>query len=186
MLFPGEVVLIACVILVGLFALQRYGTHKVVFVFAPVVIIWLVSIFSIGLYNIIRWNPKKFCAISPNYLIKFFIKTGKEGWISLGGMLLCITGTEAMFADIGHFTTVSIRLAFSFVIYPCLVVQYMDQAAFLSKNLNSVHNSFYDSTEPILWPVFVIATLTSIVGSQAIITATFSIIKQCHVLGCFH
>ncbi|KAG5079308.1 hypothetical protein JHK86_003373 [Glycine max] len=62
----------------------------------------------------------------------------------------------------------------------------MDQAAFLSKNLNSVHNSFYDSTEPILWPVFVIATLTSIVGSQAIITATFSIIKQCHVLGCFH
>ncbi|KHN00638.1 Potassium transporter 4 [Glycine soja] len=113
----GEVVLIACVILVGLFALQRYGTHKVVFVFAPVVIIWL-----------------------------FFIKTGKEGWISLGGMLLCITGTEAMFADIGHFTTVSIRLAFSFVIYPCLVVQYMDQAAFLSKNLNSVHNSFYDST----------------------------------------
>ncbi|KAG5062360.1 hypothetical protein JHK85_003543 [Glycine max] len=70
----SEVVLIACVILVGLFALQRYGTHKVVFVFAP-----------------------------------FFIKTGKEGWISLGGMLLCITGTEAMFADIGHFTTVSIR-----------------------------------------------------------------------------
>ncbi|KAH1260470.1 Potassium transporter 4 [Glycine max] len=153
----GEVVLIACVILVGLFALQRYGTHKVVFVFAPVVIIWLVSIFSIGLYNIIRWNPKKFCAISPNYLIKFFIKTGKEGWISLGGMLLCITGTEAMFADIGHFTTVSIRLAFSFVIYPCLVVQYMDQAAFLSKNLNSVHNSFYDSTGhnlnwKCLWP----------------------------------
>jgi len=96
MLFPGEVVLIACVILVGLFALQRYGTHKVVFVFAPVVIIWLVSIFSIGLYNIIRWNPKKFCAISPNYLIKFFIKTGKEGWISLGGMLLCITGKSAL------------------------------------------------------------------------------------------
>ncbi|KAL5173424.1 Potassium transporter 4 [Glycine soja] len=185
-LFPVEVVLIACVILVGLFALQHYGTHKVAFVFAPVVIIWLAAIFSIGLYNIIYWNPKIFHAISPHYLIKFFIKTGKEGWISLGGMLLCITGTEAMFADIGHFTTLSIRLAFAFVIYPCLVVQYMGQAAFLSKNLNSVHNSFYDSIpEPILWPVFVIATLAAIVGSQAVITATFSIIKQCHVLGCF-
>ncbi|KAH1206607.1 Potassium transporter 4 [Glycine max] len=181
-----EVVLIACVILVGLFALQHYGTHKVAFVFAPVVIIWLAAIFSIGLYNIIYWNPKIFHAISPLYLIKFFIKNAKEGWISLGGMLLCITGTEAMFADIGHFTTLSIRLAFAFVIYPCLVVQYMGQAAFLSKNLNSVHNSFYDSIpEPILWPVFVIATLAAIVGSQAVITATFSIIKQCHVLGCF-
>ena len=95
-LFPVEVVLIACVILVGLFALQHYGTHKVAFVFAPVVIIWLAAIFSIGLYNIIYWNPKIFHAISPHYLIKFFIKTGKEGWISLGGMLLCITGMSAL------------------------------------------------------------------------------------------
>ncbi|XVF16087.1 hypothetical protein REPUB_Repub10bG0001100 [Reevesia pubescens] len=95
-------------------------------------------------------------------------------------------GTEAMFADLGHFTALSIRLAFAFVIYPCLVVQYMGQAAFLSRNLQSIPNSFYDSIPgPVFWPIFVIATLAAIVGSQAVITATFSIIKQCHALGCF-
>ncbi|KAF7819327.1 potassium transporter 4 [Senna tora] len=182
----GVLVLLACVILIGLFALQHFGTHKVAFMFAPIVIVWLVSIFSVGLYNTIYWNPKIVCALSPHYIFKFFIQTGKDGWISLGGILLCITGTEAMFADLGHFTALSIRLAFAFVIYPCLVVQYMGQAAFLSKNPNSVNNTFYDSIpEPVYWPVFVIATLAAIVGSQAVITATFSIIKQCHALGCF-
>ncbi|XP_039047219.1 potassium transporter 4-like [Hibiscus syriacus] len=185
-LTSGELVVLACVILVGLFALQHVGTHRVAFMFAPVVIIWLVSIFSIGLYNIIHWNPKIVHAISPYYIIKFFRETGKDGWISLGGILLSVTGTEAMFADVGHFTALSIRLAFAFVVYPCLVVQYMGQAAFLSRNLEKIPNSFYDSIPgSVYWPVFVIATLAAIVGSQAIITATFSIIKQCHALGCF-
>ncbi|CAL5185503.1 unnamed protein product [Lathyrus oleraceus] len=182
----GELVLLACVILVGMFALQHCGTHRIAFMFAPIVIIWLLSIFIIGIYNTVLWNPKIVFAISPHYIIQFFIKTGTEGWISLGGILLCITGAEAMFADLGHFTATSIRLAFAAVIYPCLVMQYMGQAAFLSKNLNSIQNSFYDSIpEPVFWPVFVIATLAAIVGSQASITATFSIIKQCHALDCF-
>ncbi|XP_011651330.1 potassium transporter 4 isoform X1 [Cucumis sativus] len=182
----GTLLLIACAILVGLFALQHCGTHKVAFMFAPIVIIWLLSIFSIGLYNIIHWNPSIIRAISPHYVIKFFRVTGKDGWLSLGGILLAITGTEAMFADLGHFTALSIRIAFAFLIYPCLVVQYMGQAAFLSKNLNLFPNSFYDSIpDPVFWPVFVIATLAAIVGSQAVITATFSIVKQCHALGCF-
>ncbi|XP_038894423.1 potassium transporter 4 [Benincasa hispida] len=182
----GTLLLIACAILVGLFALQHCGTHKVAFMFAPIVIIWLLSIFSIGLYNIIHWNPRIICAISPHYVIKFLRVTGKDGWLSLGGILLSITGTEAMFADLGHFTALSIRIAFAFVIYPCLVVQYMGQAAFLSKNLDLFPNSFYDSIpDPVFWPVFVIATLAAIVGSQAVITATFSIVKQCHALGCF-
>ncbi|XP_022982658.1 potassium transporter 4-like [Cucurbita maxima] len=182
----GELLLIACAILVGLFALQHCGTHKVAFIFAPIVIIWLLSIFSVGLYNVIHWNPRIICAISPHYIIKFLRVTGKDGWLSLGGVLLAIAGTEAMFADLGHFTALSIRLAFAFVIYPCLVVQYMGQAAFLSKNLDLFPNSFYDSIpEPVFWPVFVIATLAAIVGSQAVITATFSIVKQCHALGCF-
>ncbi|KAK9108641.1 hypothetical protein Syun_024652 [Stephania yunnanensis] len=182
----GEVVLLACIILVGLFALQHWGTHKVAFLFAPIVIIWLISIFSVGIYNIVRWNPKILKALSPYYVIKFFRKNGRDGWISLGGILLCTTGTEAMFADLGHFTALSIRLAFGFVVYPCLVVQYMGQAAFLSRNPESILTSFYDSIpDPVFWPVFVIATLAAIVGSQAVITATFSIIKQCHSLGCF-
>lgn len=182
----GELVLLACVILVGLFALQHCGTHRVAFLFAPIILIWLVSIFSIGIYNTIRWNPKVVYGFSPHYIVKFFNLTGKDGWISLGGVLLSITGTEAMFADLGHFTALSIRLAFAFIIYPCLVVQYMGQAAYLSKNPGMIRDSFYNSIpEPVFWPVFVVATLAAIVGSQAVITATFSIIKQCHALGCF-
>ncbi|PON35491.1 Potassium transporter [Parasponia andersonii] len=185
-LTSGELLLLACVILVGLFALQHCGTHRVAFLFAPIVLIWLLSIFSIGLYNTISWNPKIVYAFSPHYIIKFFRETGKDGWISLGGVLLSITGTEAMFADLGHFTALSIRLAFAFVVYPCLVVQYMGQAAYLSKNPQRIHSSFYSSIpEPVFWPVFVVATLAAIVGSQAVITATFSIVKQCHALGCF-
>ncbi|KAI4387668.1 hypothetical protein MLD38_000084 [Melastoma candidum] len=185
-LTSGQVLLIACVILVGLFALQHFGTHKVAFLFAPIIILWLLSIMCIGLYNIIHWNPKIVQALSPYYIIKFFKENGKDGWISLGGILLSITGTEAMFADLGHFTAFSIRMAFAFVIYPCLVIQYMGQAAFLSKNVSSIPHSFYHSIPgPVFWPVFVIATLAAIVGSQAVITATFSIVKQCHALGCF-
>jgi KUP system potassium uptake protein len=89
----GELLLIACVILVGLFALQHFGTHRVAFMFAPIVTIWLLSIFSIGLYNTIHWNPKIVYAFSPHYIIKYFSETGKDGWISLGGILLSITGT---------------------------------------------------------------------------------------------
>lgn len=185
-LHDGAVVIIACVVLVGLFALQHRGTHKVAFIFAPVVIIWLLCIAAIGVYNTVHWNPRVFHALSPYYIYKFFKVTGKDGWMSLGGILLCTTGTEAMFADLGHFTNASIRVAFACVIYPCLVLQYMGQAAFLSKNLSVSHASFYDSIpEPIYWPVFVVATLAAIVGSQAVISATFSIIKQCHSLGCF-
>ncbi|CAL5084621.1 unnamed protein product [Urochloa decumbens] len=182
----GWIVFIACVVLVGLFALQHRGTHRVAFIFAPIVVLWLLGIGIIGLYNIIHWNPRIFVALSPHYIVKFFKRTGTDGWISLGGVLLAITGTEAMFADLGHFTAASIRLAFVGVIYPCLVLQYMGQAAFLSKNMSAVYNSFYLSIpSPLFWPVFVIATLAAIVGSQAIISATFSIVKQCLALGCF-
>ncbi|OIV90050.1 hypothetical protein TanjilG_21182 [Lupinus angustifolius] len=141
----GELALLACVILVGLFALQHYGTHNVAFLFAPILTIWLISLFIVGLYNTIYWNPKIVRALSPYYILKFFNDTHTQGWMSLGGIILCTTGTEAMFADLGHFTAMSIRLAFAFVIYPCLVMQYMGQAAFLSKNLDSIDSSFYDS-----------------------------------------
>ncbi|KAL6896907.1 hypothetical protein ACP4OV_007479 [Aristida adscensionis] len=182
----GWILFIACVVLVGLFALQHRGTHKVAFMFAPIVVLWLLSIGIIGLYNIIHWNPRICLALSPHYTVKFFKATGRDGWVALGGVLLAITGTEAMFADLGHFTAASIRLAFVGVIYPCLVLQYMGQAAFLSKNMSAVRDSFYLSIpRPVFWPVFVIATLAAVVGSQAIISATFSIVKQCLALGCF-
>lgn len=88
----GVILLISCVVLVGLFALQHCGTHKVGFLFAPVVILWLISIFAIGLYNTIHWNPKIVLALSPHYIVRFFGHTGRDGFMSLGGVLLAITG----------------------------------------------------------------------------------------------
>lgn len=89
---PDYVVLISCVIIVVLFSLQHHGTHRVAFVFAPIVAAWLLCISSIGIYNIFRWNPHIFHALSPVYMLKFLKSTGTEGWISLGGVVLSITG----------------------------------------------------------------------------------------------
>ncbi|KAI3844064.1 hypothetical protein MKX03_003588 [Papaver bracteatum] len=182
----GPIVVIACIVLVGLFALQHCGTQRVAFIFAPVVTVWLLCIATLGIYNVIVWNPRVYRAISPYYIYLFFRETGKDGWISLGGILLSVTGTEAMFADLGHFTSISVRLGFACLVYPCLVLQYMGQTAFLTKNLSKLSISFYASIpEPVFWPVFVIATLAAVVASQAVISATFSIVMQCHALGCF-
>ncbi|KAK0574383.1 hypothetical protein LWI29_022781 [Acer saccharum] len=180
---------VACVILIGLFALQHYGTHKVGFLFAPVVLTWLLCISAIGLYNILHWNPHVYQALSPHYMYIFLKKTQRGGWMSLGGILLCITGSEAMFADLGHFSQLSIKIAFTSLVYPSLILAYMGQAAYLSQH-HDVNNDyrigFYVSVpERLRWPVLVIAILAAVVGSQAIITGTFSIIKQCSSLGCF-
>ncbi|KAL4368444.1 hypothetical protein GQ457_05G018260 [Hibiscus cannabinus] len=179
----------ACAILIFLFALQHYGTHRVGFLFAPVVITWLLCISVIGVYNIFHWNPHVYKALSPYYMYKFLKKTQKGGWMSLGGILLCITGSEAMFADLGHFSQLSIKIAFTFFVYPSLILAYMGQAAYLSRHHileTNYHIGFYVSVpEKIRWPVLVIAIFAAVVGSQAIITGTFSIIKQCSALGCF-
>ncbi|KAK6786585.1 hypothetical protein RDI58_015110 [Solanum bulbocastanum] len=181
------VIPITCFILVCLFALQHYGTHRVGFVFAPIVMTWLLCISALGLYNIIHWNPQVYKALSPYYMVKFLKKTRKGGWMSLGGILLCITGSEAMFADLGHFSHTAIQIAFTFLVYPALILAYMGQAAFLSKHHHTIHKiGFYVSVPDVVrWPVLVIAILASVVGSQAIISGTFSIINQSQSLGCF-
>ncbi|KAJ6903395.1 LOW QUALITY PROTEIN: hypothetical protein NC651_020783 [Populus alba x Populus x berolinensis] len=125
---------VACIILIGLFALQHYGTHRIGFLFAPVVLMWLLCISAIGIYNIIHWNPHVYQALSPYYMYKFLRKTQRGGWMSLGGILLCITGSEAMFADLGHFSQLSIQIAFTSLVYPSLILAYMGQAAYLSQH----------------------------------------------------
>ncbi|ONL97815.1 Potassium transporter 2 [Zea mays] len=183
------VIPITCVILAFLFALQHYGTHRVGFLFAPIVLAWLFCMSALGLYNIIHWNPQIYQALNPSYMFKFLKKTRKYGWMSLGGILLCMTGSEAMFADLGHFSYSAIQLAFTCLVYPALILAYMGQAAYLSK-----HHDFYSSSQvgfyiavpdKIRWPVLILAILASVVGSQAIISGTFSIINQSLSLSCF-
>ncbi|XP_050240172.1 potassium transporter 1 isoform X2 [Quercus robur] len=170
----------------GLFSLQHYGTHKVAFMFAPIVTAWLLCLTGIGVYNIFRWNSHIFHALSPIYMLKFLKSTGIEGWVSLGGVVLAITGVETMFANLGHFSSLSIRIAFTFLVYPSLLLTYMGEAAFLSKHHEDIERSFYKAIpETVFWPVFIVATFAAVIGSQAVISATFSIISQCCALNCF-
>ncbi|KAI7738493.1 hypothetical protein M8C21_016455 [Ambrosia artemisiifolia] len=181
------VIPITCFILVCLFALQHYGSHRIGFIFAPIVLLWLLCLSGLGLYNILYWDPHVYKALSPYYMYKFLKKTKTRGWMSLGGILLCITGSEAMFADLGHFSYAAIQIAFTFIVYPALILGYMGQAAYLSKHHQMAHDISYYVSVPasVRWPVIVIAILASVVGSQAIISGTFSIINQSQSLGCF-
>lgn len=181
------VVAVACVILVALFSVQRFGTNRVSWFFAPAVFIWLLSIGVIGIYNICKHDHTVLKAIlNPVYIVSYFSRNRKRSWLSLGGVLLSITGTEALYADVGHFSTSAVQIVFSGFVFPCLLASYVGQAAYLSIHNDHVSQAFYKSIpETVYWPVFVIATIASVIASQATISATFSIIKQSVALGCF-
>ncbi|XP_057532016.1 potassium transporter 11-like isoform X1 [Amaranthus tricolor] len=180
------VVLVAVVILVGLFSLQHYGTDKVGWLFAPIVLLWFLMIGGIGIYNIWKYDSSVLKAFSPVYLYRYLKGGGKDGWTSLGGIMLSITGTEALFADLAHFPVLAVQIAFTVIVFPCLLLAYSGQAAYLVNHQDHVADAFYHSIpDSIYWPVFIVATLAAIVASQATISATFSIIKQALALGCF-
>ncbi|XP_011652450.1 potassium transporter 11 isoform X2 [Cucumis sativus] len=183
----GDVaVLVAIVILIFLFSMQRYGTDKVGWLFAPVVFLWFILIGGIGIFNICKYDYTVLRAFSPVHIYRYFKRGGKDGWTSLGGIMLSITGTEALFADLSHFPVSSIQIAFTVVVFPCLLLAYTGQVAYLMKHPNYVVGAFYHSIpESIYWPVFLVATTAAIVASQATISATFSLIKQALALGCF-
>ncbi|PWZ57588.1 Potassium transporter 26 [Zea mays] len=169
-----------------LLASNKYGTSKVGFTFSPIMLVWFALIASTGLYNIIKHYPPVLKAISPHYIYLFFARNKRAGWEQFGTVVLCITGAEAMFADLGHFNKKSIQMAYSCLVYPSLILAYAGQAAFLIKNPSKLSTTFYSSVpEPLFWPVFVVATLAAIVASQALISASFSIVRQSVALGCF-
>ncbi|KAL1562526.1 peroxysomal 3-ketoacyl-CoA thiolase A (THIL) [Salvia divinorum] len=180
------VVLVSVVILVCLFSVQHYGTDKVGWLFAPIVLLWFVMIGGIGIFNIYKYDSTVLRAFSPVYIYRYLRSGRGEGWTSLGGIMLSITGTEALFADLAHFPLSAIQIAFTTVVFPCLLLAYSGQAAYLMENKEHVIDAFYRSIpERVYWPMFIIATLAAIVASQASISATFSIIKQALALGCF-
>ncbi|CAA0832226.1 Potassium transporter 11 [Striga hermonthica] len=180
------VVLVAVFILVGLFSMQHYGTDKVGWLFAPIVLLWFLMIGGIGIFNLYTYDTSVLRAFSPVYIYRYLKRGTKKRWTSLGGIMLSITGTEALFADLAHFPVSAIQLAFTVVVFPCLLLAYSGQAAYLMENQEHVIDAFYRSIpDAIYWPVFIIATLAAIVASQATISATFSIIKQALALGCF-
>ncbi|KAF9624197.1 hypothetical protein IFM89_008135 [Coptis chinensis] len=177
---------LSAVVLIALFLLQKFGTSKVSFLFSPIMGAWTLTTPMVGIYSIIHHYPRIFKALSPHYIIHFFLRNGKEGWLLLGGIVLCITGSEALFADLGHFNKRSIQIAFLFTIYPSLILTYAGQTAYLIKHPNDHDDGFYKFIpSSVFWPMFIVATLAATVASQSLISATFSIIKQSVVLDYF-
>ncbi|XP_065874405.1 putative potassium transporter 12 [Euphorbia lathyris] len=182
----SALVIVSIVVLVALFSIQCFGTGKVGFLFAPVLALWFFSLASIGLYNLVTHDISVLRAFNPAYIYFFFKKNSTDAWSALGGCVLCITGAEAMFADLGHFNVKAIQIAFSCVVFPCLLLAYMGQASYLMKYPESSSKIFYASVPgSLFWPIFVIATIAAMIASQAMISATFSCVKQSMALGCF-
>ncbi|CAG8495598.1 10248_t:CDS:10 [Cetraspora pellucida] len=187
---PGltpAIVPISCIILVLLFLVQQFGTAKVGNLFAPIVSLWFISIASVGIWNI-TYHPEIFQAYNPYYAINYFIRNKGSGFTDLGGVLLAITGVEALFADLGHFNRRAIQISFPSFVYIPLVLVYTGQAARLVLDPTLVSNTFWLTTPSnpgVYWFVFILAILATIIASQAMISATFSLIYQSMQLDCF-
>ncbi|XP_057493527.1 LOW QUALITY PROTEIN: potassium transporter 5-like [Actinidia eriantha] len=180
------VVGVSVAILIILFSIQRFGTDNVGYAFAPIIVLWFSFISGIGLYNLFKHDVGVLRAFNPKYIIDYFKRNGKKGWMSLGGVVLCITGTEAMFADLGHFSVRAVQISFSGVVFPALLAAYCGQAAYLVKFPNHVEHTFYDSVpDKLYWPTFVVAVAAAIIASQAMISGAFAIISQSRSLDCF-
>ncbi|CAN0916861.1 Potassium transporter 5, partial [Linum grandiflorum] len=180
------VVGISVAILIVLFSVQRFGSDKVGFSFAPIIMVWFAFIAGIGAYNLFKHDVTVLRAFNPKYIVDYFTRNGKTAWISLGGIVLCITGAEAMFADLGHFNVRAIQISFSGLVCPALTIAYIGQAAYLSKFPEDVHDTFYKSIPgPLYWPTFVVAVAAAIIASQAMISGAFAIVSQSLALGCF-
>nr|XP_019071170.1 potassium transporter 5-like [Solanum lycopersicum] len=182
----GRLIWIAVAILILLFMFQRFGTENVGNTFASILSLWFIFIAGIGIYNMVKYDPTVIRALNPKYIIDYFKRNKKNAWISLGGVVMSITGGEALFADVGHFSVLSIQISMCCVTYPALILAYLGQAAFLMKNIDDVADTFYKSIpHSLYWPVFIVAVLAAIIASQALISGTFSIIQQSLALGCF-
>ncbi|KAB2005665.1 hypothetical protein ES319_D11G286400v1 [Gossypium barbadense] len=177
---------ISVVILIFLFMIQRFGTHRVSYTFAPVLCVWFVLIGGIGFYNIIKHDKTVLKAINPMYIVEYFIRNKKDAWISLGGVVLCTTGAEALFADLGHFSVRAIQVSMCSMVYPALILAYTGQSSYLRQYPDEVSDAFYKSVPgPLYWPMFVVSILAAAIASQAMISGTFSIVHQSLSLGCF-
>ncbi|OEL28183.1 Potassium transporter 19 [Dichanthelium oligosanthes] len=181
-----EVVWISVAILFVLFSVQRFGTDKVGYSFAPIISVWFLLIAGTGLYNLAVHDTTILRAFNPMYIVQYFSRNGKEAWVSLGGVVLCITGTEAMFADLGHFNIRAIQISFTCILFPSVALCYMGQAAYLRKFPENVADTFFKSIPaPMFWPVFVVAIMAAIIASQAMLSGAFAILSKALSLGCF-
>jgi KUP system potassium uptake protein len=183
---PGasEVVLpISIAVIVALFSLQWRGTGSVGRIFGPVMLLWFISIGVLGLIEIVH-SPFILQALLPTHAVLFIWHHGWLAFVALGAVVLSVTGAEALYADMGHFGRKPIRMAWIFCVLPCLLLNYMGQGALIIANPGAAVNPFYLLCPASLrLPMVVLATLASIIASQAMITGAFSIARQTIQLG---
>ena len=176
------VVPVTVIILVGLFVIQRYGTHRVGGLFGPIVIVWFATIATLGVIWIVR-APVVLGAFDPRHAVTFFASNGLTGFAVLGAVFLVVTGGEALYADMGHFGKEPIRLAWFALVLPSLLLNYLGQGALLLLNPKATHPFFQLAPTWALLPLVGIATVAAIIASQALISGAFSITRQAMQLG---
>ena len=181
-LFTPYVVPITVSILVVLFSIQRFGTHRVGGLFGPIVIVWFVTIAVLGITWIVR-EPSVLSAFDPRHAITFFGRNGFHGFAVLGAVFLVVTGGEALYADMGHFGRNPIRIAWFALVLPALVLNYLGQGALLLEDPRATHPFFHLAPSWALYPLVGVATAAAIIASQALISGSFSITRQAVQLG---
>jgi KUP system potassium uptake protein len=182
----GRIIAITLAILIGLFAIQRRGTGAVGRLFGPVMVLWFVTIGALGLIQIIG-NPGVLRALSPGHAVAYFARHGLAGFPILGVVVLCLTGGEALYADMGHFGARPIRVAWIAVAMPALVLCYFGQGARVLADPAALANPFFALVPVGIWTYALVAlsALATIIASQALITGVFSLTHQAIQLGLF-
>ena len=181
--FKKAVIPLTLIILFCLFAVQKRGTAGIGKFFGPITVLWFAVIAVLGLYNIAT-QPEILWAISPHYAVMFIWENPGTTFIILGAVVLCVTGGEALYADMGHFGKQPIRLAWFTTVMPALTLNYFGQGALLLSNPEAVKNPFYMmAPEWALIPLVCLATMATVIASQALITGAFSVTKQVIQLG---
>lgn len=177
------IVVITCGILILLFVLQKYGTARIGRTFGPIMLLWFTALTASGLSNIIT-NPTVLSAINPYYAIAYFAANHLHGAIVLGAVVLCVTGGEALYADLGHFGRAPINNGWLFIAYPALLLNYLGQGAVILQHSEASYNPFYQAVPPsLLIPMVVLATIATVIASQAMITGVYSLTQQAVNLG---
>jgi KUP system potassium uptake protein len=175
----------AVAILVALFAIQSQGTARIGQAFGPVMAAWFITIAVLGIWGIAK-HPAVLYGLDPRYAASYLAHEGFKGFAVLGGVFLCVTGAEALYADMGHFGARPIRLAWSAIVFPSLVLNYAGQAAIVLVEGVTADNIFYRLCPgPLLVPMVVLATVATVIASQSIITGAFSMTRQAILLGWF-
>ncbi len=173
----------AVVILLALFAIQSRGTAAIGHFFGPIMLLWFVAMAVMGVSGIVQ-HPKVFVALNPVYGLSYLVSHGMTGFLVLGAVFLCVTGAEALYADMGHFGSRPIKIAWFGIVFPSLILNYAGQAALVLEGAPTDGNIFFRlCPAPLLLPLIVLATIATIIASQSIITGAFSMTRQAIQLG---